>query len=190
MGFDWERLRGLNVLAINRSAEKIPFADVLWWTDARFWRRNEAMLMAHAAPWKATCDYDYRPEQPLPPAIHVYRFTGKSGFDPDPGCLRTGNNSTFAAMHLAAHLGVSAIVLLGVDMKFGPNGESHFHDGHGLLALERTLTTLMLPMFKSLKAPLADRGISVLNANPDSALTVWPCCSIEEGLAEARRKMK
>lgn len=186
IGFDFARLAGKNVIAINRACEFVPSAQVLWWTDAKFWFRNSLKIMAHHAPWKATCTTNYG-SNPPPEPIKQYRFTGHKGFDPDPRCLRSGNNSTFAAMHLAAHLGTRKMILLGVDMKHGPNGETHFHDGHGTLHLADTLVQLMLPWFDSLAAPLAERKIEVLNACHDSALEIWRRCSIDEGLREYDR---
>lgn len=179
--FDFSRLAGKNVIAINRACEFIPDATVLWWTDAKFWHHNSVKIMAHRARWKATCLHNYGGID-LPAEIKQYRFTGHKGFDPDPGCLRSGNNSTYAAIHLAAHLGANRIILLGLDMKHGPGGETHFHGGHGVLHLAETMTQLMLPWFDHLKAPLAARGIEVLNACADSALLTWPRCSIDQGL--------
>lgn len=185
LDFDWSRLAGLHVIAINRALEFVPGADVLWWSDAGFWRRNRDLILAHAAPIKATCQVNYLPEDDLPSDVVQYNFTGGLGFDERPGCLRHGNNSTYAAIHLAAHLGAARIVLLGVDMRYGPAGESHFHGGHGLIHSEATLTELMLPHFEPLVKPLQQRGITVVNASPDSALRCWPRCSIDEGLAIA-----
>lgn len=186
IGFDFARLAGRNVIAVNRAYEFAPGATVLWWSDARFWFNHRDRLLAHAARWKATTTVNYGSEV-LPEHIHQYRVTGHKGFDPDPGALRSGNNSTFAAMHLSAHLGARKIVTLGLDMKHGPKGESHFHGGHGFEHLPETLSDLMLPWFESLAAPLAERQIEVLNACHDSALTVWRRCSIDEGLAEYER---
>lgn len=188
IGFDYSRLAGRNVIAINREHEVIPTAQVLWWSDARYWRGEiegrptRDSLMGHAAPYKATCQMDYRPTDELPPEIIEYRFTGTRGFDPDPRCLRSGNNGAYAATHLAAHLGAKRIVLLGVDMRYGAKGQSHRHTGHGMMHAEATLTTLMLPHFRTLAEPLAERGVEVINASPDSALTIWPRCSIDQGL--------
>lgn len=183
-GFDFDRLAGRNVIAINRAHEFIPGAQVLWWTDADYWRRAEASLMAHSAPYKATSHIAYRTAE-TPATAAVYRLTGPLGFDPDPRYLRHGNNSTYAAMHLAVHMGARRLILLGVDMRYGPAGESHFHGGHGVPHMESTLRETMLPMFASLAEPLAERGIEVLNANPNSAVTVWPRCTIEEALRDA-----
>lgn len=181
--FDFRRLAGRSTIAINRAHEALGSATLLWWSDPNFWRKHREALLAHPAPWKATGALNRRDLVDYPPEIVTYRFTGIEGFDPDPLCLRTGNNSAYAAMHLAAHLGARRIVLLGVDMQHGPNGETHWHGGHGLLHQERTLTEKMLPLFAGLVAPLAERGIEVMNANPDSALALWPRCTIDEALA-------
>lgn len=187
-GFDYSRLAGRNVIAINREHEVIPSAQVLWWSDARYWRgeiegrRNRDSLLAHPAPYKATCQMDYRPDDELPPEIIEYRFTGALGFDPDPRCLKHGNNGSHAAIHLAAHLGATRVVVLGLDMKYGPDGRSHRHSGHGLIHTERTLSELMLPHFAPLAAELSKRGIEVINGSEDSALNIWPRCSIDAAL--------
>lgn len=185
-GFDFARLAGKNVIAINRALEFVPAATVLWWSDARFWFNHQEKILAHAARWKATAGVNYGSEV-LPGHIHQYRVTGHKGFDPAPDAVRSGNNSAYAAMHLSAHLGARKIIALGLDMKHGPKGESHFHGGHGFQHQEATLTDLMIPWFKTLAPHLAERQIEVFNASRDSALTVWRRCSIDEGLAEYDR---
>lgn len=182
-GFDFRRLAGKPTIAINRAHEFLPTATVLWWSDWLYWTRNQDSLVAHGASYKATAVADYQLEQ-LPPEelVHRYNFTGLTGFDENPANLRHGNNSSYAAMHLAVHLGARKLVLLGVDMRHAKDGTTHFHGGYESVHLAETLKDLMLPYFKTLAAPLAARKIEVLNASPDSALVVWPRCSIEEGL--------
>lgn len=195
IGFDFRQIAGLNVIAINRAYEALPDAPVLWWTDWQFLFAHEAALKAHAAPYKCSTEFDI-PEARLPAWAYRFRFTGLTGFDPDPGCLRHGNNGGYTAMHLAAHLGASFLVLLGFDMRHGPKtkehpkGQSHFHGGHGLMHEEKSLTEVMLPYFKTLKPALDELSIGVINASPESALRVWPRCSISDGLATYRRLAK
>lgn len=186
VGFDFAQLDDCNVIAVNRALEFCPRASVLWWSDATFWRNNREKILAHGASCKATGNLNYREDDALPPEIHRYTFTGHAGFDPEPGMIRHGNNSVFAAMHLAVHLAAVRLVLFGVDMKHGPGGLTHFHGGHGVVHIEDTMTRHMLPLFDSLRKPLAKRGVAVVNASPDSALNVWPRCSIAEGVALAR----
>jgi hypothetical protein len=183
IGFDFARLAGRHVIAINRAHEVLVEATILWWSDILFWLRNREALLAHKAPWKATGIENRRDSVKYPSEVAVYDFTGMTGFDDRPGCLRHGNNSSYAAIHLAAQLGAKRIVLLGVDMKHGPAGETHFHTGHGLVRQERTLTEKMLPHFESLAPALAERGVEIVNANPESALAIWPRCSIDAALA-------
>lgn len=189
VGFDFSRLEGAPSIAINLAMDVMPFATVLWWTDALFYRRPgiSERILAHRAPYKATAHLGYGSQEP-DPSIHVYHFTGVDGFDDDPGRLRHGNNGGYAAMHLAAHLGARRLVLFGFDMRVGADGRSHFHGGHGLPYHEHTLKSLMLPYFKALASPLAERGVEVYNASPDSALTLWPRCSIDEGVAMVQRQ--
>jgi len=181
-GFDFAQLDGANVIALNRAYEFVPRASALWWSDALFFRKHREALEAHAAFSKATGNLGYQKDE-LPGWVHEYTFTGHSGFDPDPHCIRHGNNSAFAGMHLAVHLGAKCIVLFGVDMRHGPDGKTHFHGGHGTVHIEDTMTRHMLPLFASLAKPLAKRGVRVINASQDSALKVWPRCSIADGVA-------
>lgn len=184
-GFDFDALPGDRTIAINRSLEALPAARVLWWSDWRFFRNNEAAILAHGAEHKATARRDKDPWG-YPPGVTTYRFTGRDGFDPDAACLRHGNNGGYAALHLAVHLGARRIVLLGIDLAHGADGATHWHDGHGYLHRERTLTDKMQPYFGSLVQPLMERGVVVLNASPTGRLP-WPTISHADAIRIARQ---
>lgn len=177
----WSRLERATTVAINRAHEVLPFASLLWWGDAPFFRPNVDALHAHPCYYKATMRQGYQKGE-IPPWVFSYECTGREGFDPDPNCIRSGNNSAYAAMHVVAHQNPARIVLFGVDMQHGPGGETHWHSGHGIVHEEYTLTEKMRPLFAGLVKPLAHRGIEVINASPESALNCWPRCSIDEGV--------
>jgi len=121
----------------------------------------------------------------VPEFVKQLRITGVPGFDPDPGALRTGSNSGYQAIHLAAHFGAKRIILLGYDMRV--SGQStHWHEGHGKPAksYQAVLSSTFLPKFKSLVGPLRDRGVEVINATEGSALTFWPSCNLKEALVK------
>lgn len=187
-GFDFSRLAGRNVIAINRAHEFIPTAPVLWWTDARYWRRARASILAHDARWKATGNLEYQLRE-LDPSVTQYLFTGAEGFDPDPDCLRHGWNGAYAATHLAAHLGPRRIILLGVDLRHGGSAKSrNFHSGYpenygGAPPPDETLERWEAA-FSTLAPILAAMGIEVINGSPTSALTIWPRCPIEDALSQ------
>lgn len=179
-GFDFGLLAGRNVIAINRAHEFVPGATVLWWTDARYWRRAASTLMTHAAPWKATGNLEYELAE-LPwrgGGVHQYLFTGATGFDENPEHLRHGWNSAHAAAHLAAHAGARRIILLGVDLRHdGTPAGRNFHSGYDEPGVLPDGVAMWRTAFETLAPILATKGIEVINGSPDSALTVWPRCS-------------
>lgn len=180
--FRWDLILDRRVIAINRAYEVCPNASVLWWSDARFWRDHREALLAHGAPWKATLDWHYGPDELPADRVTMYRTSGLTGFDERRDYLRHGNNSTYAAIHLAVHLGAARIILLGLDMNLGPAGETHWHAGHRINPTAVTLTEKMAPYFDTLVPALAIRGIVVLNANPHSGINTWSRVSIGEAL--------
>ena len=76
-GFDWRRLDGERVIAINRACEVLPHADVLWWSDAGFARRHGRALADHPAPVKAT---GRRGREPVHGMISDIRHDGRTVF--------------------------------------------------------------------------------------------------------------
>lgn len=186
-GFDFARLKGRPTIAINRAFEVVEKPDILWWSDWEFWLKNSAAIKAHGAAWKVTGERnanDLARYQILgAPEIEVLLFTGLDGYDEKAGCIRHGNNSGYAAIHLAAKLGAAKIVVLGLDMKHGPGDSTHWHGGYAVRRQERTLTHMMAPYFPSLADALTARGIKVVNGCQDSTVTCWPRVSIDEALA-------
>jgi len=182
-GFQFDQLAGTPSIAINRAHEFMPRATMLYWGDAIFWRKNLFNLLAHQATWKVTLNLNYAGGEIMPPVVQ-YTVSGREGYDPKPGRIRHGNNSAYAAMHLAVQLGARRLVLFGVDMHYGPNGESHFHSGYdSSTQTEETLRRMMLPHFASLVEPFEQMGVEVFNASPDSALRLWPRVALSEGVA-------
>jgi hypothetical protein len=104
------------------------------------------------------------------------------GLSTEPKCLSTGNNSGYAAINLAYHLGAKVIVLLGLDMKLSAE-RCHVHSPHPALFLQRYIDN-MLPMFDSLVEPLAAAGVAVVNAGPDSAIECFPKLRIDSIITE------
>lgn len=192
MTFAWPALFGRAVCAINRAYEVCPGAQMLYWSDAIFWRNRRSYdgrmhgdcILEHDAKLKAALDLGYQAGE-LPEEITRFRRSeignGLVGFDPDPTRLCTFNNSTGAALHILAHMRPARIVLLGLDMKHR-DGRSHWHDGHNRYVAEDTLTSRMLPHFETLAKVLAERDIEVLNASPESAVDCWPKITHEQAL--------
>ena len=174
-GFDWSLLKDRYVIAVNRAFEVLPSAEVVYFSDLRFWQWNSAELVNHKGQ-KVSLMRKMKHKK-----VELYTATGVTGLDMSPGCLRHGNNSGYAAINLAAHLGAKEIVLLGFDMKF-TNSQCHWHDGYPVVNLERSFDK-MRKFFATLVSPLQELNIKVFNANLESSLDVFPKIKYDEALS-------
>jgi len=176
--FDFRQLAGSKTIAINKAIFFHTQADVLYWTDVRFytWYKNEidnykGLKFALKAGGQYTND------------IKVLKKGKAYGLETDRQTLAHGNNSGYAAINLAYHLGAKRIILLGFDM--ASNGrDSHFHDGYPTRAAgNKMFQDKFLPGFKQLATELDGSGITILNASPYSKLTVFPKITLEQALS-------
>jgi hypothetical protein len=174
-GFNWDLLKGKKVIAINRAYEFCK-AEVVYWTDGRFYQWNKDELDALTA-----TKYTIQPSANQI-NVNVIRRGMRHGLETNPSMLAHGDNSGYAAINLAYHLGAKQIVLLGYDMG-NVNGESHFHDGYQVSATtDDTYETRFMKGFPYLADMLKEKGINVWNVSPISKLTCFQRLTIEQAL--------
>lgn len=185
--FDFRRLDDKITIAINKSLSVLPNAKLLWWSDERFFRQHREEIAQHRAAYKATAYINFYREK-NPDWVSSYSFSRMKGYDDRPEYLCHGNNSGYAALHLAIKLGAKKIILLGYDFKFDAQKNTHWHAGHfdelgrSMHQGEDSLTKNMLPNFQYLRIPALRHHVTIINANLDSNLDIWPRRSIEEVL--------
>lgn len=172
--FNWRMLEGKRVIAVNRSYEKVPNAEIIYFSDLRFFEWNQRGLLDHSAEKITGSKLEHS-------KVTKIKLTGMNGLDLNEGCIKSGNNSGYAAINLAIHKGAKTIVLLGFDMKFAPEGDTHWHNGYVVANRERQFTK-MLPCFDTISEPLRNAGVSVYNACPDSAIKVFPKITLDEAI--------
>ena len=189
------RLRGRRVIVVNDNYLRCPWADLLYFCDHKWWvwHTTKPAFRGQFAAFeglKVTLD---RRVHDADPGIRWLADGGWNegqglvGLDERPTHLRNGRNSGYQALHLAVHLGAKRIVLLGYDMKTGPNGEGHWFGEHvDETGQERKTTPATIQRwaahFETLVEPLAARGIEVLNATPGSAIACFPRTSLADCL--------
>lgn len=177
--FKWDGLRGKKTIAINKAFYAYPNADLLYWTDGRFynWYKNDIDNFKGLK-------YTITPTYPgISQDINVLKRGQKLGLEKERDTLSHGNNGGYAAINLAFHLGAKRIVLLGYDM--GNDGtKSHFHEGYPTHATgENVYKSQFIPSIESLAPLLKNAGIEVYNASMFSKLTVFPKISFEKALS-------
>lgn len=174
-GFDWNRLKGKKVIAINRAFEVLPFADVLYWTDSRFyrWYRSEINRFTGL---KFTC----RSFHDKPSDVTLLKANNAMTIDTRPSYISHGNNSGYGAINLAIKLGAKKIYLLGYDMHSTPNA-SHWHSGYESTH-RHDIYEKMMKYFDAIPKELERLNIECYNANIKSQLNVFRKCSIDDAI--------
>lgn len=171
---DQVRAAGLKAIAINTTFRLAPWADLLHASDHRWWdkyhKETEAIEFAGL---KTACERTSFKD------VNVLTSTGSTGFDDDPSHVRSGGNSGYAAIHIAAHAGAKRILLLGYDM----HGD-HWHGRHPepLRNAGDGIFNRWLTWYDTLSPELTKRGIEVVNCTSGSHLKVWPIQPLEQAI--------
>lgn len=173
---DAQAVRGkARVMAVNNAITLAPFADALWASDAKWYRWHQGVPSFHGLKFCLEGTH-YRDVKTLQP-------TGRLGLELDPHGVKTGENSGYAAINCAVHLGAKRIVLLGYDMQYGPKGERHFFGDHPERATRRNES--YLPNYLTLVEPLRRLGIEIINCTRRTALKCFPRQSLDVVLAQS-----
>ncbi len=180
-----DAVRHLPRIAINTTYRLAPDADVIYGSDACWWAQHPETL---GLPGRKVC-IEILPEivPVLDEAIQVMRNTGREGFDHDPACLRTINNSGACGIQIAVHAKAARVLLLGFDMHGG-----HWHGAHPKpLSSETTLKRrpgylerCVASMGRLARA--LPKETMVINCTLGSALRCFPFVPLAEALADLR----
>lgn len=181
-----EKIRrlGVRTIAVNNQGIDVgnkpamaPWADILYAADQLWWHNNRDAALSFkgikVTIMPSTCVARRESEE-----VRLVGNGGQTGFDSRTTHLRSGGNSGYQAIHLAAHLGVKRILLFGFDMH-SKNGE-HWFGYHAWRLGHKGNYSLFLGRFDSLAPELRGRGIEVLNCTPGSALKCFPMMPLEE----------
>lgn len=164
-----------------------PWADVLYAADLKWWNVNRAAAEAFAGIRVTITPNGYTDFTPEIDGVRVLGNSGPQGFDDRLDHLRTGWNSGYQALHLAAHLGVRRVLLLGFDMH-ADNGE-HWHGDHRWRPGYESRYPLFINAFRKGAPEFARRGVQVINCTAGSALKCFPMATVEEGLSDGVRSV-
>lgn len=162
-----------------------PWADVLYAADRLWWKMNEAAAVAFPG-LKVTIE-DASPLRRYfrHEAVHVLQNSGTSGYEDRPTHMRTGRNSGYQAVHLAAKFGATRILLCGFDMQEGANGRAHWFGDHQYRPQFASPYHLFMREFERGAPEFAKRGIEIINCTPGSALKCFPYQPIEDAIRES-----
>lgn len=166
------------LIAVNSSYKLAPFADVLYAADYQWWDRHsgcpdfDGLKFGMNVQWGERYRNDVALLEPGP----------ATGLSLDPHRLALGKNSGYQAINLAVHFGAETIILLGYDMQPSHDGRHHWHEPHP--GDRHPGYRRCLDAFATLKEPLTQLGVTVLNASRVSAIpdSIFPRVSLPEVL--------
>lgn len=176
---DLVRGRVDGVIAINDAVQLAPWADVLYSSDPRWWKRFHKSGQGFAGQKVAVEANRKNRRDDYPwPDVTVLRNTGMDGLEVDPSGVKTYWNSGGAAINLAMHLGAAKVLLVGYDMAGAAGGRHHFHDERSSGSPYTDFRKYMATMV----APLSRQGVQVLNCSRRTRLDCFTRVPLETAL--------
>jgi hypothetical protein len=177
-GFDFSRLKGKNVIAVNEACMYVDH-DYCMSIDIRLIMENKHLHRRHEAMKGSKVITSHEPTVNHPFDLVVMLSSGCEGFDFRPDRIKTGGNSGYAAINASYHLGAREVYLLGYDLSI--NGQKYFYGGHECENLTADYTSLNR-YYEFMAQDLEGSDFRVYNCSKDSALDVFPKINIDDVL--------
>ena len=174
--------RGHHLIVVNDAYRLMPWADVLYACDARWWRHHEGCRNFVGEKW--TSYHEGRRAHVADIArcykLHVCLGAKKSSFSLDPALIHYGMNSGFQAINLAILFGANPIILVGFD--FRPvGGKKHFFGDHPrAVANGSDYRAWIITMRQAAKE--LPKHLTIINCTQGSAIKCFPMGNLKEVL--------
>lgn len=176
------------VVAVNDAYRLLPYADVLYACDEKWWTLHieDVRKMFHGERWttheenlggngqhvndkRALVDY----------GLNFVRGRDGDVFSADPGTIHYGSNTGFQAVGLAILKGATRVILVGFDMR-KVDGRGHFFGDHPAGLHNRSdYRDFIVPFQCAAKSC----PVPIVNATRGSALDCFPMVDLDTALA-------
>lgn len=172
-----DKLKGRRVIAINSSCYIAPWADILFFSDSRWFNSNKDAIKKFAGRVVSVSNA-------LIPSILHLRKVPVSTKDPvvfqtDPQAVTVKRTSLTGGINLGWHLnGGAPEVLLGADGKRGVDGRPSHHKPHEWAPKPGSWDDQRKDL-EIIAAALKPLGAKIFNTNPDSAFRMFPFEKLE-----------
>jgi hypothetical protein len=171
--------RGQIVIAINDVYRIAQWATYHYFCDRKWynWHKDQKCFTKFRG---------VRITQDDVPDKSILRVRGKhdNGMSFDPTLIHYGSNSGFQALNIAVLMGASRVLLLGYDMRFGPNDEAHWFGDHPDKV--RSNYCAWLSKFSIAADQLKSKHIEVINCSRRTALRCFKRENLESVLSSAQ----
>ena len=177
------RATGWPVVVCQDAWRLMPWADKLYGCDARWWNFHNGVPDFPGEKWSThVAKENDKLEEAEKYGLKLVKGAAGGTFSTDPGLIRYGSNSGFQSINLAILLGSPYIVLVGFNMKCH-GGKSHFFGNHPAPLYNNEHYENFLREFDT---AAKKTNVTIINATPDTALTSFPCMSLELAIENGR----
>ena len=178
------RATGWPVLAVQDAYRAMPWCDVMYGCDVKWWRHHSPCPDFKGEKWSShdsgTNDKaSYADEF----GFRCVRGMAGSVFSTDPDVICYGDCSGFQAINLAILFGATYIVLVGYDMTY--RGSGHFFGDHPNGLFQNRNYENFLHNFDKAANRLPE-GVQIINATPGSALKSFPMLPLKDSIENGR----
>ncbi len=212
LNFDFEKLRGQRIVAINLAFTKMPFAQFVFFADNRFWGWHEQALRGFR---NHICSTGMNAKINHPHYHRIARNHDHTKWFSLEKNIVQGKDSGVQAINMAFHLGGQRLILLGFDMGFlqltdkeranknikmlqqphitstakrapAPTGDkhlAHWYKEHPIPSREQNYQTRFLPQYSQVYKIIKGAGREMFLATP-SAINCIPSIDLDEVLRE------
>jgi hypothetical protein len=181
-GFDFKMLDGLGyILAVKEAVWDLPFADLCFGLDLNWIERRKEDFKKLTMPIYLAAPVDSHEKCiDIESAFYLKRRRRANGLSEMPNEIESGGNSGFGALNVAVLKKARSIYLFGFDYggaHYCVDRYSHLPAGHNAKYLPTWGTNFVaaLPQLKRL-------GVEVTNASPNSSVSAFKKCSIDEAI--------
>jgi hypothetical protein len=164
------------LLVVNSTYQRFLNAHVLYAGDHLWWKGMHADVFARFKGEKWTQDSTSAERYKL----NRIKGINKTGLGHQ--FIHLNGNSGFQAINLAFLFGARRMLLIGFDMKLGPNGEKHWHPDHPAPMVQGQTFGEWMHKGATLAKDLAAAGCEVINCTPGSAMSCFPMGTLEKEL--------
>lgn len=180
---DVDRLRGRKVIVINSSCTLVPWADVLYFGDERWWRENKEAVAAFVG--RTVSASANGSARTLRLDRVVFGKDESPRLSSNPREVAQRRTSMTAAINLAVHFGARSIVTLGLDGGPSADGRTHHHKPHGW-SQRKNCWDEQRSDLGVIAQGLRRLNIPLINCSPGSRVPFWPVTSLAEFLQSER----
>ena len=176
-----EQCRGVPAVAVQDAWRRLPWADVLYGCDGRWWRAHEGCKAFAGERW-STHDTGNNDKREIAKSYGVRLVAGKpgSGFSTDPAVIHYGRSSGFQGVNFAILSGAARVVMVGFDMR-----GTHFFGDHPKPLRNPSNFATFIRAFETAAESLSV-GVEIVNATPGSALKCFPIVPLDEAMGGHR----